>query len=185
MKNLFIGTLLSLSLGLVGCAGAKVKDVRVSLQPGAISKSDLILVKKISADRAEFSGDKAGDSQRVTEEKQMIRDALGDAVVQELRSKGLNAALYQADKADGAIVIDGAVTKVDHGSGAARYFLRGMGGSSNMALNVRIYKGGRELIGDFDVAATSGAKNGVGSFVKDHVEDGAKQTADYIAKQAM
>ena len=185
MKKRSIGFLLAVCLAFAGCAGAKVKDVRLGIQPGAITKSDLILVKKMGADNAAFSGDKAGDTQRVSDEKQMIHDELSVAVVQELRSKGLNAELYTSDKAEGAIVIDGAVTKVDHGSGAARYLLRGMGGSSNMAFNVRVYKSGRDLIGDFDIAASSGAKNGVGSFVKDHVEDGAKQTADYIAKQAL
>ena len=83
------------------------------------------------------------------------------------------------------MLVDGAVTKVEHGSASARAWV-GMGaGSSNMYITVRVYKGARNLIGDFDVVASSGGSGGfmaMGSFVEAHVRDGARKTAEYFSK---
>lgn len=169
---------------LVSCAGAKIKDERVSLKAGAISKKDTILVKTISADGATFTGDKANDAQRVSEEKKLIKQLLADEIVVQLKKRGFTARHW--DGKESGTLVDGTVTLFEHGSGAARMFV-GMGaGSSNLHMNMKVSKG-RETLADFTVIATSGGRGGLSSlssFLQAHITDGAEKTAEYIAKQA-
>lgn len=173
-------------LTLIGCAGAKIKNERVALKADAISRTDVILVKEISADKAVFSGDKSGEKDRVDQEKKQIKMMLHDEIANALRKQGfVNAKVYSPGAATAnAVIVDGSVTAFEHGSAAGRMFV-GMGaGSSNMFVDLKVTRG-KNLLTDLQVVATSGGRGGVfsmGSFMKAHVEDAAKQTAKYFDK---
>lgn len=173
------------ALSLVACAGAKVKNERVMLQKGAFSKADVLLVKDVSADNAVFSGDKAGDTQRVNEEKHTVKSQFANQLIVWLKKKGFNAKPYA--KGGSGKILEGVVTKFDHGSAAGRAFI-GMGaGSSNMVIAFKLMSEKNAPLADFDVVATSGGRGGVfsmGSFMEAHLSDGAEQTAEYLSKKA-
>ena len=176
----------AMAVSFVGCAGAKVKNERVPLKNGTLTKADLILVKEISADNAIFIGDKSADKDKVDEEKKRIRIELPEEIVQRLQKKGFNAKAFTGNSAANAIILEGSVGKVDHGSAAARAFV-GMGsGSSNMVIDIKITKA-KVAIADFQIVASSGGRGGwtsMGSFIKAHIVDAASRTADYLAKHA-
>ena len=96
---------------LLGCAGAKIRNERVALQRGAISRQDPVLVKPISADNAYFVGDKSGDAGRVDEEKQIIRAQLARDIVEALNERGFHA--NSLAKPGSAVVLEGKVSQRD------------------------------------------------------------------------
>ena len=69
-------TLLTVVLVLSGCARGKIKAERTSLQDGAFSKSDTILVKPIHTENMQVTGDKADEKARIDQEKTLNSGAI-------------------------------------------------------------------------------------------------------------
>ena len=172
-------TVSATAFALVGCAAFRVKHERVGLGENTINKTDLILVKEISADRAHFTGDKSAEEARVTGEKSQIKSQLSDEIVTNLKDRGFNAKLASAGGA-GAFVIEGAVTEFDHGSAAGRLF--GAGGSSTMTADLKIIKG-KTTVADIEVQGVSEGTGftAMGSYLKPLMKNIATQTAKYIS----
>jgi len=177
---------MALVVAITGCARAKIKNETVSLQPGTVTKSTLILVKRISADDAVFTGDKADDTKRINDEKKIIKTTLTEDVVGQMKKRGLNAQVYNDKAPKGAVVIEGTVVRFEHGSGAARALV-GMGaGSSNMVTRVKAHKD-NETVSEFEVIATSGGRGGLNSmssFLEAHLIDASEKIAEYVAERA-
>lgn len=178
----FLAVVVSLSL-LAGCARAKIENVRTDLKKDAFGPATVIAVKAYNADGALFEGDKIDDA-RVKGEKAMIKSSFADLVVRELKKKGFNAKLYEGSKDDANVVLQGKVTKFDHGSGALRFIFGFGAGSSNMFIHTLLYKGKPQaVLADFDVIATSGGNANPAGFINAHMEDGAEKTAEYVAEK--
>jgi hypothetical protein len=177
--------ILLIGLLSVGCVHASVGAVRTPLQKGAILKTEQITVMPFTAEEAVFEGDMAADGPRITQEKQIIRDRLASQIARELACWGYQAEPFAGGANTARIVIEGKVTRFDHGSGAARWLVGTGAGSSDMFIRVRIYSGSREnVLADFDVTATSADTGGFESmgrsFLDEHIADGAEKIRQYI-----
>jgi hypothetical protein len=175
---------LSFALMLVvtsGCVRAKIKDERFPIRPGSIAKSEVINVKRIDVDKAQFKGDKADDATRIAQEKRMLNQLLADQLIVDLKKRGFVGAKHFEQGSNG-VLLEGTVTLFDHGSGAARYLV-GMGaGSSNLHIDVKLTRD-TETLADFTVVATSGGRGGIdamGSFLEAHITDASEKITDYI-----
>jgi hypothetical protein len=102
-------------------------------------------------------------------------------IVDALKAKGYNAIVAKEKVAKG-IVLSGKVTKIGHGSGAARYFV-GMGaGQANMMTDFLLEdRTAKKTLGKFEIIATSGAESRGGSYMERHLADGSKKVAEVIA----
>lgn len=167
-------------LSLAGCARGKLGRVEQELDRAAVTKTTPIYVETISAKDTVFTGDKANDQGKVLGEKAEIEARYSFMIVDMLKKRGYNAQLAKSPVKKG-LVINGSVSKFEHGSGAARYFV-GMGaGSSNMFTNFQIEdRSYAKVLSKFEVIATSGARSDVSGFIDAHLSDGAQKVADYI-----
>lgn len=174
--------MLVLIVAFAGCATGKMGRIEQPLAEGAISKTTPIYVETISAKNMTVTGDKANDSKRTTEEKQAIEAEYAQKIVEHLRAKGFNAQLATAPVKTG-VTISGTVTKVEHGSAAARFFV-GMGaGSANMFADFMITDRAKNTtMSKFQVIATSGGTSGLGSYLNRFLNDGGKKVAEYVEK---
>jgi len=171
-----------LAVLLAGCAHGKMGQVDTALEKNVITKTTPIFVEPISTQYAGISGDKAGKADVVAKEKSTIESTFHQKIAEALRAKGYNATAVSKGKTSG-IVISGFVTKIEHGSAAARYFA-GMGaGSSNMFTDFKIEdRSKKKVLSKFQIIATSGGESGFGSYLKEHLSNGAKQVVEYIQK---
>ncbi len=179
MMKSIVGLVMILALG--GCAHGKMGQIDQPLDRAAFDKSTPIFVESVNTTNATFSGDKSADVKRVTEEKDAIHDMYNQKIAEALRTKGYNAK-FVTEPAKSGIVISGDVTKIEHGSAAARYFV-GMGaGSANMYTNFKIEdRAAAKTLSKFQIIATSGGTSGLGSYLDQHLADGAKKVAEYVA----
>jgi hypothetical protein len=170
---------------MAGCAHGKMGTIDKGLAKASIPPEAKIFVEPITAETADFSGDKAGNESRVGEEKSEIKNRFARLVADELRKKGMNATVVNAPVQSG-LVLQGHVTRFEHGSAAAR-ILVGMGaGSSNMYTDFELTNAAtKEVLSKFEIIATSGGSGGLqaaGGYIGAHLTDGAEKAADYIAK---
>lgn len=172
-----------LAVYAAACAHGKMGQVSQPLDRSQVTKSTPIFVEPVSAQEATFSGDKAAEPGRVADEKRAIRDLYSKRIAEELRKRGYAAEAVDAPVKSG-IVITGKVSRVEHGSAAAR-MLVGMGsGSANLYTNFRVEdRAQAKVLSRFEVIATSGGRGGLtaaGSFLDGHLTDGAEKVAEYI-----
>ncbi len=172
------------TLFLAACAHGKMGKVEQALQTGAVTKTTPIYVEKVSTTEAKFSGDKSGDAARVASEKASIENAYNMRIVDALKAKGFNASVANGPVTKG-LVLSGKVTKVEHGSAAARIMV-GMGaGSANMFTDFKLEdRTTKKVLSKFEVIATSGGTGGLqaaGSYLDAHLQDGSKKVAEYIS----
>src|SRR5690606_31626189 len=85
-----IGSYLLMALA-IGCAHGKMGQIDQALEKGVITKTTPIYIETISAQEAQFSGDKAGDDKRVTTSKNEIEDQFNQRIAEQLKKKGYNA----------------------------------------------------------------------------------------------
>ncbi len=181
-----LGVCLALALGCVGCAGSDVVSVKTPLQPGAVSRSQTFLVKDFAIENAVFAGDNADDASVVAQQKADIPGDLRRELVMALSRCGFKAHSYdEGVRVGDAVVIDGAVTHVNHGSGAARAWVGAGAGAAWMRAVVRIYKAETpaDTLSEFTVEASSGGRGGLfasGDFTHSNVRDLADATAGFL-----
>lgn len=174
-----------LLVSLIGCAHGKMGMVTQPLDRSKISKSTPIYVMPVTAKGMQVTGDKADDEAKIKQEKTEISDQYHRMIVMELKKRGYNA--KPAKSAKSGVALKGNVRRLEHGSGAARFWV-GMGaGSSNMYTDFKMIDvTNKKPIGEFEIIATSGGRGGwsaMGSFMKAHLADGAKKSAEYIDKE--
>ncbi len=174
---------LLLSLALGACAHGKMGAIEQPLAAGVITKNTPIAVETVSANDAAFSGDKSGDVTRVNQEKREIESRFAQMIVSQLVKRGYKASVSEGTAKSG-VVLSGKVTKIEHGSAAARIMV-GMGaGSANMFTNFKLEdRTAGKMLSKFQVIATSGGRGGfmaAGSFMEAHLEDGSTKTAQYL-----
>ncbi len=174
---------------LLGCARAQIKNEILAYKAGTITKSDVILVKPISADSAIFTGDKSEEKKRVEDERKIIKESLSTMIVEQLNKAGFSAKVYTPSEKilDNTYLLEGKVTRFEHGSGAAR-MLVGMGaGSSNMYIPVKVFNAkSKKSVAEFEVVATSGGRGGLismGSFLDAHMADASEKIAQYLGEK--
>jgi hypothetical protein len=171
------------ALALSGCATGKVEQVRTGLQSGRISSTDQVYVKDFDASKAEFKGDYSDVPEKVAVQRGRVPVIISDAITRELQKRGYNAKKYSPDAGPDAVVVDGEVTLVDSGSGAARFWV-GMGaGSSTVRANVKVYRASAVAnpLADLQMAGTSGGAGGFGGY-QDWVAANSKDLAIKLAK---
>lgn len=169
------------TLILAGCAHGKMGKVEHAVDSSAISKTTPIYVEQIDPSAATFTGDKANDTNTQSSEKNQIQHTYNMRIVDALRAKGYTATVAK-EKVTKGIVLSGKVTKIGHGSGAARYFV-GMGaGQANLITDFHLEdRTAKKTLGKFEIIATSGGESRPGSYMEKHLEDGSKKVAEYIA----
>lgn len=167
-------------LSVVSCAGGKLGKIEQELDRSRVTKSTPIFVEMVSAKDTVFSGDKADDTARLSDERYAISNRYHLQIVEALKKRGYQAEVATPGRKKG-LVLSGAVSKFEHGSGAARALV-GMGaGSSNMFGEFKLEdRGAAQTLTKFQVIATSGANSNMGSFMDAHISDGAKKVAEYL-----
>lgn len=171
---------IALSLGFVGCAKGKMGKIDQEIDRSAVTKTVPIYVESISTKDTMFSGDKAGDLQRVKEEKTAIESRYHAMIVEALKKRGYNAQIAKGKEKAG-LIVSGHIFKFEHGSAAARGFV-GMGaGSSNLIGDFKVEdKAAGKTLSKFQVIGTSGGNSNMGSFLEAHLKDGSDKVAEYI-----
>ena len=169
----------------LGCAHGKMGTISKELDLNSFDKSKAITVNVITADGIEFSGDKANDETVKLSESKTIEAVYNIRIADELRKKGFQAKVSTGKPANSGIVLNGKVTKFEHGSGAARFWV-GMGaGSSNLYTTFTLTDlDHHEDLAIFEVIGTSGGSGGwtaMGSFMNAHLIDGGKKVAQYLS----
>jgi hypothetical protein len=164
MKKLLPSLAASFCLAvLAGCATGKIEQVRTKLPPGSITKDNPIFVKEFDASKAYFKGEYSDVSGKVAAQRARIPTIISSAVISEFVKRGYNAKRYTPDIPERAIIIEGEITLVDTGSGAARFWV-GMGaGNSTVRANVKIFRANDQTnpMADLQAAGTSGAAGGL------------------------
>lgn len=179
---------LAFAVAALGCAASKVAIVKTPLQPGAVTKSQTFLVKPFAIENAVFTGDNTDDPAVVDRQKKRIPQELVTALLARLSKSG-----YKGEDDESAagtqdvVVIDGVITHVNHGSGAARAFL-GMGaGAAWMKATIKLYKAGApsDTLAEFMIESTSGGRGGLfasGDFTTTNIADLANAIVTYLEK---
>lgn len=140
MKRIIAPLRLVFAIILSGCATAVIHDARVSSGVNLAAESGIVYVKDFDTSRAVFKGDYSDVPQRVAEERARIPDIITREIIDDLAKKGRRAVRYDRGAGSAGLIVDGVVTQVDSGSGAARFWV-GMGaGSSKVLANVRVYR---------------------------------------------
>ncbi len=188
IKTLMVVILSAVALAVAGCAGAEVTKARLQLNPGAITRSDPILIKPVDASKTKFQGDFSDDPPSVAAGRKQLHDTFAQQAVANLRKEGLKALLYTPKTAatmPGAAVVNLDVKTFDAGSNAARFMVGFGAGASYMLTDVTITKGGK-TIADFTIDANSGARGGftaLGSWLGRHIQDSVNILVNYLKKR--
>jgi hypothetical protein len=184
MKN--VPTLISMSLialFLYGCAGGEVANVITGLKPGDLSKNQAVVVKDFDTANATFSGDNSDDVNIVKSQKKKIGSAITLSLSSKLRQNGFNVHNYgESNIPHDAVVIDGVVTHVNHGSGAARFMVGFGAGSAWMTTTVKMYgaQSPDEVLAEFQVESSTKATGMPGDMTDLLVWDLVEAIAGYI-----
>jgi len=169
---------------LIGCAHGKMGTVTQPLDRAAYSKTTKFYIYPVTTNDIRFTGDKADDEKRTTEEKEEIGHRYHRMIITDLRKKGFNAALAEG-KIKSGMLVKGNVRKFEHGSGAARALVGFGAGSSNMFTDFKVIDAAsKKTVGNFEVIATSGGRAGLasmGSFLDAHLIDGAEKFSEYVS----
>lgn len=137
MKTTRTGTMLVLAVCLVCVAAVgQEKQSRVA----HVTKDQLILVKDFDTSNTQFQGDHSVDTARMQEKAKRVRPMASAAIVEELKKRGYNGAVYSpgADT-PGAIIVDGEFSVMDNGSSASRALIGFGKGKANVHVRVWIY----------------------------------------------
>ncbi len=176
-------SLIIIALAFMGCARGKMGAVTKPLDRSKVSQETTLYVFPVATDDIRFEGDKAEDTARLKEEKAEIAERYHSMLISKLIEFGYKAEMAPKNASEG-IAIKGKVTRFDHGSGAARALV-GMGaGASNLYTDfVVMDMTNKEVIGKFEVIATSGGRGGLSamsSFIDAHLTDGSEKAAEYL-----
>jgi hypothetical protein len=169
-----------------GCATGKVVEVRTPLAPDAVAKDKTIYIKTFDASKAEFQGDYSDVAGNIDKERVRVPDIIGVELIARLKERGLKAEKYAPGVPADALVVDGRVTLVDSGSGAARFWI-GMGaGASSVFADVKVVREGKPdaPLCDLKMAGHSGGTGGIYGYqdwIGANAKDLAITMADYIA----
>ncbi len=178
-------SLLALACAVVvtGCATGKVEQVKVGLAPNSITKGDAIYVKDFDASKAVFKGEYSDVPDKVATQRARIPLIMAEATISEFLKKGYTAKKYTADAPTNAVVVEGEVTLVDAGSGAARFWV-GMGaGASTVRANIKVYRGSdaAKPLTELQMAGTSGGAGGFSGY-SDWIAANARDLAIKLVK---
>ena len=171
---------------LVGCATGHIGQLAVPLAPNQIAKTDTILVKDFDAAKAVFKGDYSNVAEKVEAGRTRLPVLISEQLVLHLTKNGYSAKKYSAEAQGNAVVVEGVVNLVDHGSAAARFWI-GMGsGMSGVHTDVKVYRAGdpsKPLAELKDVSGTSGGAGGFSGYqdwVAANAKDLALKLGDYL-----
>ena len=168
---------------LAGCATGKIEQVNVGLAPNSITQSDPIYVKEFDASKAVFKGEYSDVPDKVAAQRARIPLIMSGATIGEFVKKGYTAKQYSPDAPGSAVIVEGEVTLVDAGSGAARFWV-GMGaGNSTVRANIKVYRASdpAKPLADLQMAGTSGAAGGFSGYA-DWIGVNAKDLATKLVK---
>jgi hypothetical protein len=175
---------------VTGCrAPARIENVRTDVP--ALSRAEPFLVAPVTANEAKFSGDGAGNQQKIADEKKTIHETMAPRLVSKLAENGFAqaAVLNGPSAAPDALVLEMALIRYNHGEGALRGNVGLGAGRSSVHFTCRLWKGAArdKPVGDFDVSADSGNQGGwtnMGSFLDEHLRDATDALAEYLASKA-
>lgn len=188
MKN--VPTLISISLialFLYGCAGGEVANVITGLKPGDLSKNQAVLVKDFDTANTTFSGDNTDDVNIVKSQKKKIASAITASLSSRLKQNGFNVHDYGENNiSNDTVVIDGVVTRVNHGSGAARFMVGFGAGSAWMKTTVKMYRAQSpdEVLAEFQVESSTKASAMPGDMTDQLAWDLVEAVVDYIVSNS-
>ncbi len=183
IKNVFSVLLLV----LVGCAHGKMGRIEMPLDPEALPKRTLIRVRPVDPNGMVVTGDHADDQAKIAAEKDTIRAEFHRKIVDALKARGFLAEAAPADAKQPGTYLSGKVTRFEHGSGAARFWV-GMGsGSSNLFTDFTLEDAAAaKVLSKFEVIGTSGGRGGwtaLSSFLEAHLDDGALKVSQYLNRE--
>ena len=181
---MFKVSLLALVTLMMGCAHGELGKVDQQLDHSRIKKTTPIFVEPISTKMAAFGGYDANDGDKKSSDIRKIETNYASQIARELRDQGYHASAVSGPVKEG-IVIKGNATMIDRGSAAQRIWV-GMGaGASHLDTYFTIEdRTQRKVLAKFEIKATSGGRGGfssAGSFMDEHILDGAEKVADFIS----
>jgi hypothetical protein len=185
---LLIILLASVVFLLAGCPHATITQVSKELPSAAITNSNLVLIKKFKIDDAIFTGDGADDPKVVDDQKKKIPSWLTEELIKQFAEAKIDAKPYsKEDTKSEALVIDGIITHVNNGSGAARVWWGFGAGAAGIKARVNIYKADSpdNSLAAFNLESTSGGAGGSFGFADyswRNTKNLATQIVEYMKK---
>lgn len=170
-----------------GCGSGSVTNIKTALKPGDLNRQQTLLVKDFDTTNTAFSGDNAEDVNIVKSQKKRISSTITVSLFSKLRQNGFEVHNFdEKNIPQDAVVIDGVVTHVSHGSGAARYIVGFGAGAAWMKTTVKIYKAQspNEVLAEFQVESSTEALVSPGDMTDKFVSDLAKAIVDYITSNS-
>lgn len=168
---------------LTGCATAVIHQAQVSSGLNLAAESGTIYVKDFDASRAVFKGDYSDVAEKVAAQRARLPGVITKEMIDYLAKNGRRAVRYDGGASSAGLIVDGVVTEVDAGSGAARFWV-GMGaGSSRVKANVRVYRTSNTStpIAALEIEGHSGGRGGLTGYA-DWIGTNSKDIALKVGK---
>ena len=172
---------------LNGCGCGNLTNIKTNLKQGDVNRHQTILVKDFDTTHTSFSGDNATDKNVVKVQKQRIAYDIKILLISKLNQNGFKAYDFnEVNNTDNAIVIEGIVTRINHGSGAWRFMVGFGAGASWMETTVSVYKAENisNILAEFQVQSSSQSNFSPGDLTGPLVKDLVSTIADYIANNS-
>jgi hypothetical protein len=124
LKSTGLTAMLAAAALMTGCAATgKIENVKVAMTSGQIAKTEPIYVKDFDASKTVFKGEYSDVPEQVAIERVRVPKIITAETVRRLIEKGYTAQSYTSSVSNNAVIVDGEVTLIDRGSGAARLWI--------------------------------------------------------------
>jgi hypothetical protein len=184
MKNRMGIAFLLASLAVFGCGGSSISNIRMQLAPGAIPRSEVLVVVPVDASRTVFEGDYSDDPPSVAQGRITLQTSYAPRLAAALQAAGLRAMVAGPTVPPTAVFVNLQVTKFDAGSNAARAMV-GFGAGASYLLTVVSVHRGQTPLAEFTVDATSGGRGGLGalgSWLDTHLAQSIDSITAYLSE---
>ncbi len=183
-----LGTML---LGIFGCGGGSVspvsKDSSLSPSLSILPRPNLFLVKDFEIKDATFSGSNIDDTSFISAQRRRIPEELKNNILEQFAQRNLTAQAYSKDALNtpDALVVDGSITDIDNGSGAARFLIGFGAGKAKIKAKVKVYnnRDPNIMLAEFGAEGSSQGNINPEDMTSSNLSYLAKTIADYIEKQ--
>jgi hypothetical protein len=185
MKKLMGMALLLASVAGFGCGGSSISNFRMQLAPGAIRRSEVLVVVPVDASRTVFEGDYSDDPPSVAQGRITLQTSYAPRLAAAMQAAGLRAMVAGPGVPPDAVFIYLQVTKFDAGSNAARAMV-GFGAGASYMLTVVAVRRGQAPLAEFTVDASSGGRGGLGalgSWLDTHLAQSVDSITAYLSTQ--
>ena len=174
-------------LGIFGCGGGSVSYVAKDPSRSVLPRPNLFLVKDFEIKDAIFKGNNIDDTAFISAQRRRIPKELKNNILGQFAQRNLTAQAYSKDAVNtpDALVVDGSITEVNNGSGAARFWIGFGAGKAKIKAKVKVFntRDPNIMLAEFGADSSSQGSINPGDITSSNLSYLAKTIVEYIEKQ--